>query len=194
MRTHFFRSLFIIGMLTLLLPAASGLEGGASPPPQTQVPTPESVLGQPVGADFFLATYDESLAYFERLDAASDRLQLVEVGKTSFGAPWYLAVISSAANLRDLDRYREIAQRLAHPEGLSDAEARALAQEGKAIVHIDGGLHATEVAHAQHHVPAGLRPDHRRSRSGDRRNPRQRDPDAVALRSIPTARTWSEVS
>ena len=152
MRTHFFRSLFIIGMLTLLVPAASGLEDGASPPLQTQVPTPESVLGQPVGADFFLATYDESLAYFQRLDAASDRLQLVEVGQTSFGAPWYLAVISSAANLRNLDRYREIAQRLAHPEDLSDAEARALAQEGKAIVHIDGGLHATEVAHAQHTI------------------------------------------
>ena len=66
------------------------------------VPTPESVLGFEVGADFHLATYEQSLDYFQRLDAASDRLELVEVGRTSFGRPWYLALISSAENPRTL--------------------------------------------------------------------------------------------
>ena len=116
------------------------------------VPTPESVLGKKPGDDFFLASYDESLAYFEQLDAASDRIELVRVGTTSFGADWQLAVISSAENLANLERIREIAWRLAHPEGLTDDEALALAQEGKAVVHIDTGLHATEVAHAQHAI------------------------------------------
>jgi hypothetical protein len=32
----------------------------------------------------------------------------------------------------------------------------ALAVEGKALVHIDGGLHATEVAGAAAHAAAGL--------------------------------------
>jgi hypothetical protein len=135
-------------LLLLMIAPAVGPVAAA----QGSVPTPESVLGQRVGADFFLATYDESLEYFRRLDAASDRLQLVEVGRTSFGLPWYIALISSAENLRNVERYREIGQRLAHPEGLTDAEARQLATEGKAIVHIDGGLHATEVAHAQHTI------------------------------------------
>src|SRR5207344_3534546 len=58
----------------------------------------------------------------------------------------------SKKNLKDVDHYREIARRLAHPEGLSDADARKLAREGKAFVHIDGGLHATEVA-GPAHVP-----------------------------------------
>jgi hypothetical protein len=49
-----------------------------------------------------------------------------------------------------VDHYREIAQRLAHPQGLTDAEARRLAREGKAFVHIDGGLHSSEVAGPQH--------------------------------------------
>jgi hypothetical protein len=105
-----------------------------------------------VGEDFYLATFEESLAYFEALASASDRVELVEVGRTSFGRSAYIALISSAENLRNVERYREISQRLAHPEGLSDAEARALAREGKAIVHIDGGLHASEVAHAQHTI------------------------------------------
>lgn len=118
-----------------------------------QVPTPESVLGYAVGSDFELANYEQSLAYFQRLDAASDRIELREVGRTSFGRPWYLALISSAENLRNVERYREIARRLADPaDDMTDAEARALAEEGKAIVHIDGGLHASEVAHAQHTI------------------------------------------
>ena len=131
---------------------AVALLTAAPTPLHPQVPTPESILGQRVGADFFLATFEESIDYFQQLDAASDRLELREVGRTSFGRPVYIALISSAENLRNLDRHREIALRLAHPRGLTDAEARALADEGRALVHIDGGLHATEVAHAQHTI------------------------------------------
>lgn len=116
------------------------------------IPTPESHLGFEIGADFHLATYDQSLAYFQKLAQASDQIKLFQAGETSEGRPWYFSVISTKANLDKLDRYREIAQRLAHPEGLTDEEAKALAREGKPIVHIDGGLHATEVAGAQHTI------------------------------------------
>ena len=119
---------------------------------QSVVPTPSSVLGFEVGADYRLASYEESIQYFRRLAAASERCRLVEIGRTSFNRPWYIAFISSAENLANLEHYREISQRLAHPEGLSDEEARRLAREGKAIVNIDGGLHATEVAPAQHTI------------------------------------------
>jgi Zinc carboxypeptidase len=122
-------------------------------PAGAQVPTPESVLGFPVGADFELASYEQSIEYFQRLAAASDRLELREVGRTSFGRPWYIALISSADNLRNVERYREIAHELAYPsDEMTDEDARRLAAEGRAIVHIDGGLHATEVAHAQHTI------------------------------------------
>jgi hypothetical protein len=114
------------------------------------VPTPESSLGFKPGDDYKLATYDEAIDYFRRLDAASDRLTLIESGKTSYGHPWYFALVSSAENLRNVEKYRQVAQRLAHPEGLTDDEARRLAMEGKAFVHIDGGLHSTEVAGGQH--------------------------------------------
>ena len=150
----------ITGSLDLRPASAAAGSGSSAPGPdssgprprQLSIPTPESVLGFRAGADFELATYDESIDYFRRLDAASDRLQLIEVGRTSEGRPWYLAIISSPQNLASLERHREIAQRLAHPEGLTDAEARALAREGKAIVDISGGLHASEVAGAQHTI------------------------------------------
>ena len=117
-----------------------------------QAPAPESVLGHKPGDDFFLATYDESLAYFEKLAQASNKIKLARVGKTTRGADWQIAIISSPQNLANLDQYKDTARRLALVKGLSDAEARALAHDGKVIVHIDGGLHATEVAGAQHTI------------------------------------------
>jgi len=124
---------------------------GARPAAQSsRVPTPAASFGFQPGADYKLATYDQSIDYFKKLDAASKYLRLVEAGRTSQGRPMYFALISSPENLAHIDRYREIALRLAHPAGLTETEARRLAAEGKAFVHIDGGLHATEVAGPQH--------------------------------------------
>src|ERR1700748_2934794 len=117
-----------------------------------QIPTPESVLGHKPGDDFFLATYDESLTYFQKLAASTDKLKLVRVGKTTRGLDWYVALISSSRNLAELDKYKDTAKKLALVKGLDDTQARALARSGKVIVHIDGGLHATEVAGAQHTI------------------------------------------
>ncbi len=55
-----------------------------------------------------------------------------------------MLIVTSPANHAKLERYRQISQRLARAEGLNDAEARALAEEGRAVVWIDGGLHANE--------------------------------------------------
>ena len=117
-----------------------------------QVPTPESVLGHKPGDDFFLAGYTESLGYFQKLAQSTDKLKLVQVGKTTRGLDWYIAIISSPQNLAKLDQYKDTARRLALVKGLTDAQAHELAHNGKVIVHIDGGLHATEVAGAQHTI------------------------------------------
>jgi hypothetical protein len=114
-----------------------------------KVPAPESVFGFKPGADNKLATYDQSIAYLKVLATSSKSLKLMEAGKTTQGRTVYFALISDPKNLAKIDRLREIARRLAHPEGLTDDEARGLAREGKAFVHIDGGCHATEVAGAQ---------------------------------------------
>jgi hypothetical protein len=127
----------------LLLPAMLSGQSRA-------IPTPESVFGFKPGADYKLATYDQSVSYLKKLAASSPYVKLVEAGATSQGRTMVFALISSPANLARIERYREIAQRLAHPAGMTDAQASALAREGKAIVHIDGGLHSTEVAGGQH--------------------------------------------
>jgi len=128
-------------LLFLIVPALLAANG---------VPTPESVFGFVPGADYKLATYDQSLDYFRKVAASSKLVKLVQAGTTTQGRPMLFALVSSSDNLARVDRYREIARRLAHPQGLSDAEARKLAREGKAFVHIDGGLHSTEVAGWSH--------------------------------------------
>ena len=116
---------------------------------QAPVPAPADVLGFTPGDDYKLADFSQIKSYFERLDAASDRVTVSSAGTSTEGREMLVAVISSEANLRELARYKDIAQRLAHVRGLSEADARALAAEGKAIVWIDNGLHASEVASAQ---------------------------------------------
>ncbi len=113
------------------------------------IPTPESVFGFKPGADNKLATYDQTIEYLKKLAAASRSIRLVEAGKTTQGRTMYFALVSTPANLDRIDRLREIARQLAHPQNLTDAQARALAREGRAFVHIDGGCHATEVAGPQ---------------------------------------------
>jgi len=138
--------------LVLLLLAVVAIPARA----QRTIPTPESSLGFRVGDDFKLATYGESVRYFQALAAAApDRIKLINVGNTSLGRPWHLAIISSPANLSRIERLREIAQQLAHPGELSEAEASRLATEGRAFVDINGGLHASEVAGAQHTIQLG---------------------------------------
>src|SRR6185295_12103373 len=137
--------------------------------PQPPAPTPESVLGWEPCADYKLATYEQIEAYFRALAAAvPQRMKLVEMGRTTEGRTQVMAIISSEQNLRQLDRYKEISQRLARARALSssssstapsrrapddrlltDQEAQALARDGKAVVWIDFGLHSSEVAHGQ---------------------------------------------
>lgn len=112
------------------------------------VPSPKDHFGFTPGDDYKLANYQEVIGYFQKLAASSDRIKLVEFGKSSEGRATYVAFISSAENLKRLDQYKEMNRRLAL--GLATPEEAAkLAAESKAIVWIDSGLHATEVAPVQ---------------------------------------------
>ncbi|HVG18357.1 MAG TPA: M14 metallopeptidase family protein [Blastocatellia bacterium] len=110
-------------------------------------PTPRDVLGFAPGDDRKLASWAQMVDYFKQLDRASNRVMLEELGKTTLGRPFLLAVISSPANLARLDYYKDIQRKLADPRVINggDAEAEKLIAEGKTIVLITCGIHSTEV-------------------------------------------------
>ena len=125
---------------------------GVITPAVAGVTAPKDFFKQEPGTDYYLANYEEYAAYLHRLAEESDRIKLQSFGQSEEGRTQWMGIVSSPANLANLDRYQEIARKLAKAEGISEAEAHQLASEGKAVVWIDAGLHATETVTTQGQV------------------------------------------
>ncbi len=125
----------------------------AQAPPATKpanvVTSPKEFFGFGIGDDYCLATYQQLMGYWEKLDRESDRIKVVSIGTTEEGRPHLAAIVTSPANHRELERHQQVARKLALADGVDQAEARKLAASGKAVVWIDGGIHASETLGAQ---------------------------------------------
>ena len=121
----------------------------------TVIPAPAEVLGFTPGDDRKLASWSQTLDYFRRLDAASDRVKFEDLGRTTMDAPFVMATISAPENLQRLDEYKNIQRQLADPRTLGrtneerNRRAEELIKRGKTIVLITCGIHSTEVG--SHH-------------------------------------------
>jgi hypothetical protein len=117
-----------------------------------QIPAPKDVIGFTPGDDRKLASWASIVDYFKKLDAASDRVMFEEIGKTTMGVPFVYATISSAANLKNIAKYKDINDKLADPRklgtanfSLRDRRAADIIKQGKTVVLITHGIHSTEV-------------------------------------------------
>src|SRR5882724_5048399 len=90
----------------------------AQAPPN--VTTPKEALGFNIGDDYQVANYTQLEAYWKKLANESPRMKLVDMGPTEEGRRQYMAIFTSPENHKKLDRYKEIARRLAHAEGLTE--------------------------------------------------------------------------
>ncbi len=131
-----------------LCSAPASLLAAQAPAPRT-ITTPLQQFGFNIGDDYRMVNYVQETAYLQKLAGESDRMKLVDIGPTAEGRHQYMAILSSPENLAKLDHYKEIAAKLSHAEGLTDEQAHALSEEGRAVVWIDGGLHASETVGAQ---------------------------------------------
>ncbi len=134
-----------VGLTRAMTVTVTAVLVGVSSVHAQAVTTPKEQLGFNIGDDYHLATYTQLHAYWEKLATESPRMVLDTIGTTAEGRAQLMAIITAPGNHQDLDRYKATARRLALVEGLTDESARALADDGKAVVWIDGGLHATEV-------------------------------------------------
>ena len=112
-----------------------------------KVPAPNESLGFTPGDDKKLASWNQIVDYFKKLDAASDRVQFQEIGKSTMNAPFVYATISAPENLKNLEKYKQINAKLADPRTIksNDKLAQSLIKQGKTIVLITCGVHSTEV-------------------------------------------------
>ncbi len=114
-----------------------------------QIQSPEDFFGFRPGADYKLEGWDQIVTYFRLLDSGSDKLQVTDLGKSTQGNPFIMAIISSEDNINRLDEIKTASRRFADPRGLSEDQARTMAESGKIVVLITCSLHATEVGAAQ---------------------------------------------
>ncbi len=115
-----------------------------------QVPSPKSVLGFYPTDDKTIADWRQIQDYFAKLDKASNKVAVREIGKTTNGKPLIVAFISSADNIKNLEKYRRISAKLADPRTIRDEnELNDLVKNGKTIVSISCSIHSTEIVASQ---------------------------------------------
>ncbi|HKR59745.1 MAG TPA: M14 family metallopeptidase [Pyrinomonadaceae bacterium] len=135
----------------LFFSAALSVAQRSSPTPtRVGIPTPKSVLGFMPGDDRTIADWRQITDYFSRLDKASDRVLVKEIGKTTLQRPLIVAFISARENILTLNRYQETQRRLADPRLVQTAaEREALVNNGKVVVAISCSIHSTEIVASQ---------------------------------------------
>ena len=139
----FRRQIVVLSSFLVLLICGGGLSAQL-------VPTPRSHFGFEMGADRKLANWDELTSYYERLAQASPRVRVDTLGSTTMGRPFIMLTITSPENHARLDELKEIQLRLADPRQVeSNNELDRLLDQGKTVVLVTHGIHATEVGGPQ---------------------------------------------
>ena len=116
--------------------------------PASAQKSPSEVFGFEPGSDFKLANYAQLLTFYKQLAASSDRVVYQEIGESVLSRPLILLIISDQENIKELDKYKTIAKEQALAE-ISAEQSEQNVKNGKSIIWLDAGLHATERATAQ---------------------------------------------
>lgn len=110
------------------------------------VPAPSDVLGYDPVVSERLPGWGEITGYFEALAAASPRVRLDTIGRSTLDAPFIVATVSDEANLDRLGELQDVQGQLADPRRIESDEQRAeLIRRGRLVALVTAGVHSTEV-------------------------------------------------
>jgi len=113
-------------------------------PASAMVPSPQKVLGYVIGTPEKLTYTKDAYRYYRELAKASPRVRVWNVGTTEEGREFLLVAVSDEANLTNLDRYKQITNKLADPRKITDAEAAQLIKDGKPFYWASASIHSPE--------------------------------------------------
>src|SRR5512138_2726657 len=129
-------ALFALSAVTSVLPAH-------------QITTPEQFFGFRPGTDRMAFTYEQLIDYLKAIEGQSDRMSIFPIGTSPMGKPMFVACFSSPANLKNLDRLKEINRKLALDPALAVPERDQLIREGRVFVLATMSMHSGEIAPSQ---------------------------------------------
>lgn len=115
----------------------------------SRITSPADFFGHQLGADRKIARWDKIVDYYHLLAQESDRIQVIDLGPSTEGNPFLLTIISSPANLGNLEELRQINLQITDPRGLSEAVVKGLVDKGKAVILQSMSLHASEIGGTQ---------------------------------------------
>jgi len=145
-------------LFALFAPAAISARGGASrgdgvalaQGPATALQTPEQFFGFKVGADTKLARWDKIVQYMQMVAAASDRVRVHELGKTTNGNPFISVEVSAPDTPKNIERFKQLERKLYFQGGApGDGEREEIFRAGKAVVLVTCNIHSTEIGSSQ---------------------------------------------
>src|SRR6185369_7940770 len=114
------------------------------------VQTPGEYFGFRIGSDKKLVRWDKIVEYMQAVANGTDRVKFRNLGPTTNGNPFIMLEISSADNLRNLDKLKALERKLYFQGGApTDAERDEIFRAGKAVVFITNNIHSTEIGASQ---------------------------------------------
>jgi hypothetical protein len=116
---------------------------------QEKVLSPEEFFGFKPGTNRELINYEKLIEYLNIIDLKSDRVKMIEIGKSPFGKPMYICFISSPENIASLDELKKLNKRLALDPEIPEAERNKLTDQGKVFVMATLSMHSREVGPSQ---------------------------------------------
>src|SRR5262245_28829523 len=84
-------------------PPAAPAQGRAPAAAAGRVTSPKEQWGHNVGDDYFLANYQQTLAYWRVIEKQSPRLRIVDIGRTAENRQMVMAILTAPANFAKLD-------------------------------------------------------------------------------------------
>lgn len=137
-------------MIRRLNQAVLAMTLAAAPLAGQSVPTPRQEFGFEMGEHRKLADWTQLTSYYEKIAQTSQRVTVDTLGTTTMGRPFVMLTVTSPENHARLDELREVQMKLADPRRISgEAELQRLLDQGKTVVLITHGIHATEVGGSQ---------------------------------------------
>lgn len=113
-------------------------------PASDTVPTPLKVLGHISGAPNVLSYSTEVHKYMRALADASPRVAVFSGGTSEEGREMILVAVGSEESIANLEKYKDITNKLADPRKINDEEAAKLIDDSKAFYWCTGAMHSPE--------------------------------------------------
>jgi Zinc carboxypeptidase len=121
----------------------------AAPAQAAPIPPPEQYFGFELGTTGKLARFSKIQDYYELVAERSNRVEYQNLGRTVLGHDYPFMLASSPQNLQRVDTILADNARLANPRGLTEEDARALAERHIPVYYLEAGMHSSEVGPIQ---------------------------------------------